>query len=78
MWTKWASNTVRLPSASLDRRMRASTLYLDPDRVRADCVMPPSVANAKPRNREKCYLRFLQARVSEKWMQLLRREYIKQ
>ena len=55
--------------------MRASTLYLDPDRVPADCVMPPSVANAKPPNWEKCYLRFLQAQVSEKWVQLLRREY---
>ena len=55
--------------------MRASTLYLDPDRKLADCVMPPSVANAKTPNREKCYLRFLQARVSEKWVQLLRREY---
>jgi hypothetical protein len=52
LWSKSASNTVRLPPASLDRWMRASTLYLDPGRVQADCAMPPSVANAKPPNRD--------------------------
>jgi hypothetical protein len=50
LWSMSASNTVRLPPASLDRRMRASTLYLDPDREPADCAMPSRVVNAKPPN----------------------------
>jgi len=44
LWAKLALNTDQLPRASLDRRMRASTLYLDPDP--GDCAMPPSMAHA--------------------------------
>ena len=75
LWARLASTTDQLPRASLDRRMRVATLYLDPDRAPVDCAMPPSVAHAKPPNREKCYLRFLQARVSSKWVQLMRQEH---
>ena len=74
LWSHWASRLSLLPPESLDRRMPASTRFLDPDRLDNPSILPRCVASAKEAHREKSYQRYLQSRVTSKWRLSLQQE----
>ena len=74
LWSYWASHLPTLPTEALDRRMPASTRFLDPDRLVNPGILPRCVASAKEAHREKSYQRYLQSRVTSKWRLALQQD----
>ena len=72
LWSFWEPRLDLLPPTSMDRRMRGSARYTDPDRLLPGSSMPPNVSNALVANREKSYKRHLEARVTKLWLDSLR------
>ena len=56
---------------TMGKRMHQTICQVDKDRIDPHTLMPPSVQQAKPQNREKSYRKILEKLCSKQWMQHL-------
>ena len=61
---------------TMGRRMHQAIYQVDKDRIDPHTLMPPSVQQAKPQNREKSCRKILEKLCSKQWMQHLQSEVL--